>query len=503
MTTLADVQRAIFPTARDLGTSSADPGRFARDVAWVRVLRARVPAFDALDPGDLVIVPAPALAVVAPDPARSDELAAGLARARVPAVILIDGEPTAPPSDPETTALDLLTVSADRSGLAVLSIGRTDPVALERAVIGFLVNRRADLDRRAADLERDLTRLALKGGGLDALAASIGASFGRPVVIEGRRGDPIAVHVPTAMPDAAAAVTAYLARPSSARLRVPIQGPSDQSGSAGRLVLLGDAAIDDYERVASERVAALLALELARDAAIRQAREEPRLGEGLPDEGPPWVVIVARQMGGPASGDAFAREQVRADVRMLAPANRIALRGTRDSLEIRLVAAAPPDDPDGLALAERLVGLLARTVAVSRPFTEPGARPAAEAAARATLEAAEALRTPPLVAWASQLPAYQLLGTVHNVPDGLRQARELLAPILDGRDDVSRERLSTLRAVLGSATLGEAAGRLRVHRNTVAYRVARLEALGEWDLADPELRFALSLAVRLVQDAQE
>jgi DNA-binding PucR family transcriptional regulator len=41
-----------------------------------------------------------------------------------------------------------------------------------------------------------------------------------------------------------------------------------------------------------------------------------------------------------------------------------------------------------------------------------------------------------------------------------------------------------------------------VHRNTIAYRVARLEELGEWDLADPDLRLALALAVRLVLNAQ-
>ena len=43
-------------------------GDTAPSVAWVRVLRARVPALDVLDPGDLVIVPAAALSVVAPGP---------------------------------------------------------------------------------------------------------------------------------------------------------------------------------------------------------------------------------------------------------------------------------------------------------------------------------------------------------------------------------------------------------------------------------------------------
>ena len=200
--------------------------------------------------------------------------------------------------------------------------------------------------------------------------------------------------------------------------------------------------------------------------------------------------------------DIAAREETRAEIRLLVSPRRLTLRGTSESLELRLVAAAPPDDPDGLTMAERLATFLRRTVAVSRPFDEPGGRPAAEAAARATLEAVDALDAPPLVARASRLPAYRLLGNLHNLPDGLPQARELLAPILVGPAATQGSRLATLRAVLETASLGEAAARLGVHRNTIAYRVKRLERLGGWDLADPDLRFALGLATRVVQDAQ-
>jgi DNA-binding PucR family transcriptional regulator len=42
-----------------------------------------------------------------------------------------------------------------------------------------------------------------------------------------------------------------------------------------------------------------------------------------------------------------------------------------------------------------------------------------------------------------------------------------------------------------------------VHRNTIAYRVRGIEELGGWDLRDPELRIALSVALRIVQIAQD
>jgi purine catabolism regulator len=496
--TLGDLVRTILPLARPIGALTLEPSRAEREVTWVRVLKARVPAFDALDAGDLAIIPGAALAVVAPSLPQTEELAAALARARVPAVLIVEG-------DGVGEATDALGAAAAAAGLTVLRLARADPVALERSVIGFLVNRRAELDRRAADLEGQLARLALLGRGLDVLAAAIGSFLGRAVLIEGRRGDPIAVHVPTELPGAAAAVSRYLAKPTGAALRVTIPAPAGEHGAdggGGRLVLLGEEPANELERIASDRIAALLALELARDAAVRQAREETRRGDPLPADGPPWVVMLARQTAADRPDDIAAREETRGELRMLVSPRRLTLRGTSESLELRLVAAAPPDDPEGLAIAGRIAAFVGRTVSVSRPFGEPGARPAAEAAARATLEAAEGLDEPPPIARAARLPAYILLGSVRNLPDGLRQARELLGPILIGRQGAQDERLATLQAVLDTGSLGEAAAGLGVHRNTVAYRVARMEELTGWDLADPDLRFALSLAARVLRQSR-
>jgi DNA-binding PucR family transcriptional regulator len=155
-----------------------------------------------------------------------------------------------------------------------------------------------------------------------------------------------------------------------------------------------------------------------------------------------------------------------------------------------------------MELAARIAAFLGRTVAVSRSFGEPAERSAAEADARATLEAAERLARPPAVARADRLPAYRLLGNLHNLPEGERQARALLEPLLRGRPDVRREHLATLRAVLDQPGIAEAAVALGVHRNTVAYRVRRIESATGWRLADPELRFPLALALRLVRDEQ-
>jgi DNA-binding PucR family transcriptional regulator len=59
-----------------------------------------------------------------------------------------------------------------------------------------------------------------------------------------------------------------------------------------------------------------------------------------------------------------------------------------------------------------------------------------------------------------------------------------------------------VRAVLDHPAPATAAQALGVHRNTLQYRVARIEALTGWQLDDPDLRLALAVAVRVVQNDQ-
>lgn len=518
MSSLRDLWQSVFPTA--LPVVPLSEAQWEADVGWVHVLRARVPAFDALDPGDLAVVPLGALAAVAPRLPDASALVAELIRARVAALLVVSavGEPRPGPLPTVSSAAEVagqagvaerLAAEAAGAGLAAFRLAGVEALALERSVIGHLVNRLAELERRAAELEAGLQRLALGGAGLESLVAAVAAFLGRGVALEGRRGDPLVLHAPADRPAAAAAISAYLARPRAVALRIPLPArpPRDASArpdrlegavsaSAGSLALLGDGPATDLEQVAARRVAGLLALELARDAAVRGARDAARHGAPLPAAGPPWVVLVARQ---PRDGVPLEqREEARRELRLLAPARRLVLRGDAESLELRAVAAADAEDPLGLGLGGRVAAFLGRPVAVSRPFDDPAARAVAEAEARTTLEAAERLPDPPVLARADRLAAYRLLGSLHNLADGEEQAAALLAPLLVGAPRTRRERLETLRAVLEQPGLGEAAAALGVHRNTVAYRVRAIERRTGWRLADPELRLPLAVAVRLI-----
>lgn len=519
MATLEDVRSALFPAARPVGTPA--PERLAGQVSWVRVMRARVPAFDALEAGDLAIVPASALRVVAPGPAETAALVGALVRARAAGCCIVGDDAPSEEPDRSLTPSEALAVAAANAGLPTFRLPEAEPVALERSVIGLLVNRRAELERQAARLEAQLERLALAGADLAGLAGAVAAALGRAIVIEGRTGAVLAAFAPPDRPEAVAAVQAYHARRAGIVLRVPLPGiepgrgterGSAASGSppvhSGAFLVLGDRPATEFEQVAAERIAGLLALEIVRGDVARRIAESDRSVEGLPADGPPWVVLVARQGGPPETpGTLEAREAIRRELRLLAPLGRLVLRGDAESLEIRALLAADAADPGGLSLAGRIAEFLGRLVAVSRPFERPSERAVAEAEARATLEAAEALAaagsSPGPIARAERLPAYRLLSALHNAPEGRRHARALLAPLLVGRPAAVRERLATLRAVLESSGPAEAAARLGVHRNTVTYRLRRIEALAGWSPGDPDLRLALAAAVFLVQSELE
>ena len=85
--TLGELQLAIFPTAVRL--APPDPEPLTAPVAWVRVMKARTPAFDALEPGDLAIVPEAALDLLTAEVEAGDALAALVRAAGACALLLV------------------------------------------------------------------------------------------------------------------------------------------------------------------------------------------------------------------------------------------------------------------------------------------------------------------------------------------------------------------------------------------------------------------------------
>jgi hypothetical protein len=71
MASLREIVNTLLPGAEQL--TAAPEEALAQTVTWVRVMRARIPAFDGMDAGDLALIPLATLMTSATDaPARRD-----------------------------------------------------------------------------------------------------------------------------------------------------------------------------------------------------------------------------------------------------------------------------------------------------------------------------------------------------------------------------------------------------------------------------------------------
>ena len=110
----------------------------------------------------------------------------------------------------------------------------------------------------------------------------------------------------------------------------------DGDDRPGSIVILGDEPLGERERIACDRVAPLIALEIVRVAAELPANAGRGEVRTLPAEGPPWVALAARQPR-PHETDVPA---LRRELRLLAGPRRFMLRGSNESLEVRIIAVA-------------------------------------------------------------------------------------------------------------------------------------------------------------------
>jgi len=517
MASLRELVQTLLPNAVPLAKVREES--MTRNVTWVRVMRMRLPAFDGMESGDLALIPLTLLTAAAPDTQARADLVEYLAEHGSTGILLLGDEH---PAGAEAKARAELAQAAEQNGLPCLTVHGVESAQLERSLIGAVVNRRAELERQAVGLERQIAALALDGQGLESLVGALAAFIGRAVALEARGGVSLAVVAPAGLPSSAAAAKAvshYLSksRPTGQRIPLPAvpgapegeredqgleESPLGDEGSErpGSIILLGDEPVGERDRIACERVAPLLALEIVRVAAELPANAGRGEARTLPAEGPPWVAIAARQPR-PHEADVPA---LRRELRLLASPRRFMLRGSNESLEVRIIAVADASDPGAAESARKVAKRLKRPVAVSRPFTEASARPAAEAEARAALESLErriggrAGSGGEQVVRAELLPAHQLLGSVMTIPEGRRLALALLGPLLVGTAAARRQRIETVRAILDAPGSSEASSSLGVHRNTTAYRLKRIEEVTGWDLREPDLRLALSLALRIL-----
>ncbi|MPZ14053.1 MAG: hypothetical protein GEU73_06450 [Chloroflexi bacterium] len=523
-----------------------------RPVTWARAFVNRPWALGGIEEGALVILSLRGLT------ARSEvqalpRLVDALITARVSAICLTDDSTEVVEAGARADALPIMVLPPDSS-----------PQDAERAIIGLIVDRDGQVQRRAAEIYQSLIQLALEDAPTDTMAGRLADAAGRVVYLEDEYGVLQAVAGPTesdvqGLPTVEEAPGIYTARevlgisPAAPVATSPPAGtirrvlgsdgygvcsaPISIGGTvAGFLTLLGRAEeMHELDDQIALRAASAFAVPIAKYRAVMETQtrlqgsflENLLAGTFTDDEeieararylghdlGEPYEtacltiddqtdrrqpLFEGQQAGLWTSFLDLARRELRerwprallrerGDVlAMVLPAGDVSsardLRGRLEEVRVRLGA---------------LVGGASTTVGMGRHAAGP------RAIVRSYAEAEQAARIGRQFLGGNRTVTFEELG-VYRVIAGVESRevleafrREYLGAVEDYDARHGAELTATLEGFFAcNGNHARAAEMLHLHRNTLLYRLERVEALGGRNLDDAETRLSMQLALKI------
>ena len=536
MTTVADIIELALPpqTVVVAGRESIDI-----EVSWATRPRPSAPAFDHLSGGELVLLTQKALTSL--DQRLTLEAAIRQLSGFGVAAIAFVGKASAPARQ-----------AADESRIPLLQLpADADLALLEREAAHIIAERKRDVQRLANDAGRRLMEQAIAGESLPDLAASLAEMAERDVIIESRDGRLLAMTSPTGQVPTSSrllpvlersrpavmtwlrsAATVSSAEPpttlldwddKSRRVVSPIIGRDGLLGVIS-ILLAGNTASTSVTALAS-RGAAACAVVMARERAAAFARQELELNvldEVLDGALRSEVSLLqqARLLGYDLEGahlavvariDRPTAIQGRSDLTETStlftetldrrePA--VLWRYRNNQAEVVLPVEAETDVDTALdrlvaELERRARTLLGSTVSVGIGgiYTGPAGIRKSHQEARQAITIGRRLNGQGKATHFSQLGIYRLLFAARDLPE-LRSFHDEALNVLIEYDRVhNAELVRTLGAFFdGKCGPKEAAALLGVHRNTVLYRLQRIQDLTGLDLDNAEVRLRLHLA---------
>jgi purine catabolism regulator len=419
-------------------------------------------------------------------------------------------------------------------------------IAITEQAFSRLVNEQYAVLRRSIAAHERLERLVLSERGLDAVVGALSTLVGGTVLVFDARGEPLVRRMFRREPDAAvlAALSAELrerARQGERRsftpshpdlagralaLPVAATGAPDGTGSVPQawLVAAKDAGgLAELDRLTLHQAVTIVALEMLRRRVAEDTERRlagdilsalvagdlagPELARrlepfGLADR--VSALVLARTQPGRA-GLAACEAALGAALRDEATGGLVAATGS-------LVCALLPgqDEADGFALAERVVGRVARELGVPVRGGAGRAVPGTDARrtfheGRCALEARQLAGAPstngggPATSLATyrDLGSFQLLLSLQE-DDALRLfCDSILGPIETSEGAYGGELMRSLEAFIEENGQWErAAKRLFCHRHTLRYRIRKVEDLTGRDLSTARDRIEFWLALR-------
>ena len=436
---------------------------------------------------------------------------------------------------------------------------RPEEVAFLSAIAGAIagVLERSELQRRleeqleevrlAQTTHERFTELVLTGAGLarivDAISSIAGGAVGvyDPLGFRmehgvGRGPGPRRLQLPPALAAGAEGpVVAHHGRPPQPLTLTPVRaGPElvavlaldgELGGSASRqraleqgatvvaLELLKERAAAEVERrLRGDLIEGLITSGGEPEEARRLAQRAERLGFRIPAQA--WLLLLEPddERSATALQSGPLPERLTRDlVELCRPRHPGAVVSARGAATLLLVPAEasglePPrpllPEVEGLGrevsrLAHGLDRRLSFSVGIGNVASSPGELPRAYEEARQALRLSRRAGGGRLVTSYRSLGALRLLLEVRDTVALDRFVGETLGPVLDYSRRRATPLLATLEALAREGWNQRAAARrLKVHINTLTYRVQRIEALLQVSLDDPETRVVLQVALQ-------
>jgi purine catabolism regulator len=161
-------------------------------------------------------------------------------------------------------------------------------------------------------------------------------------------------------------------------------------------------------------------------------------------------------------------------------------------------AAHRADDP--FEVVRGRTGQVAFTVGISEREQRPERAPALLEQARHAADLGVRLGRAGRTTSYEELGIYRLLLHIDDLDQLLDYARDVLGPLMDYDTRGKPDLVHTLSTYLSQHESPKQTARvLRVHVNTVSYRIQRIQALTSLDLTDPDDRLSAHVAVKILE----
>lgn len=503
-----------------------------RRVTWASRMRARLPAFESIQGGELALLTLPQLH-------RLDEtlphLLKSLHHAGVAAVAVAA-------ASQEALGEDAIALANMLRFPLILLPATAHIEEIEREVIYFVVSFRGEIERKAADIAQRLMQFSIQGADMESISEQLAHSTGKWVTVQNAdqrvrlQATPAnkqALNLPSILTDEA------LWKQSLTRVVAPILIRHEAVGYLSLIASDGD--FDYLERITLGQVVPILALAFARERE-RSEVESRYSAEAFTDvvqgnyqqheemlvrtrllgydlTSPQAIVIFELAPGEPeyASGSPQAqwnrrvREELLRDwstswvysearrVSAFLPLNSnttnnedenaFMTRLERVQMRIQRSGGNSTNSDKGIPLYSVGIGRIAKNLrAIPQAYRE----------AQQALEIGQKLFGEGKLHSFAQLGIYRLLFHLNGQSELREFYQETLGPLLaaDTRGDgVFIETLECFFRCNGN--LSETARAMHFHRNSLLYRLSRIEEILGRSLEDSELRLSLQIALKI------